>query len=98
MKPVSKEILETTAEKLMFKMSEEQYQTLLSEFEVIQKQMAFIGEIPGVDEAEPMTFPFNVENTFLREDVAKANLTREEALKNAKDVVEGQIRLPKVVG
>ena len=36
--------------------------------------------------------------TKLREDVEGECLSKEEVLKNAKDVVDGQIKLPKVVG
>ena len=36
--------------------------------------------------------------TDLREDVVEKPLDRDVALKNASDVVDGQIRLPKVVG
>jgi len=57
-----------------------------------------ISEIEGVDDVEPMTFPYEIKTAFLREDVASEPLNRDEALKNAGDVVEGQIRLPKVVG
>ena len=98
MKKVNKEVLKEAANKLMFDMSDEQYDTLLEEFEVITKQMELISEIPGVDEAKPMTFPFEVTVTYLRKDVPEQPLKRDEALKNAKDVVDGQIRLPKVVG
>ena len=96
MKNVNKETLKTAANKLMFDMSEEQYDNLLNEFDVIISQMNLIGDIEGVDEVEPMTFPFDVTTTYLREDVSSSSLTREEALKNAKDVVDGQIRLPRV--
>ena len=59
-----------------------------------------ITRIPSikVDEASPMVFPFDVTTTFLREDVPTTPLSNEDALKNASDVIEGQIRLPKVVG
>ena len=108
MKNVNKETLKTAANKLMFDMSEEQYDNLLNEFDVIisqmnligdieGSQMNLIGDIEGVDEVEPMTFPFDVTTTYLREDVSSKPLSREEALKNAKDVVDGQIRLPRVV-
>ena len=97
MKEVNKEVLKTAANKLMFDMSEEQYDNLLKEFDTIISQMNLIGDIEGVDEAEPMTFPFDVTNTYLREDIASTPLNRDEALKNAKDVVDGQIRLPRVV-
>lgn len=97
MKNVNKETLKTAANKLMFDMSEEQYENLLNEFDVIISQMNLIGDIEGVDEVEPMTFPFDVTTTYLREDVSSSPLSREEALRNAKDVVDGQIRLPRVV-
>ena len=98
MKPVNKEVLKVAANKLMFTMEESQYDTLLEEFDTILKQMGIIGKIPGVDEAEPMTFPFDVTTTYLREDKVEQPLDRDEALRNASDVVDGQIRLPKVVG
>jgi len=98
MEKVTKDLLKTAANKLMFDMSDEQYETLLEEFDVIVKQMELVGKIKGVDEVEPMTFPYEIKTTFLREDKATKPLDRDEALKNAKDVVDGQIRLPKVVG
>ena len=98
MKQITKEGLRECANKLMFELSDEQVDRLYNEFSIIIEQMSLIGEIPGVDEAAPMTFPFDVTNTFLREDVAAKPLDREDALRNAKDVVDGQIRLPKVVG
>jgi aspartyl-tRNA(Asn)/glutamyl-tRNA(Gln) amidotransferase subunit C len=98
MKKVNKETLKIAANKLMFDMSEQEYEILLKEFEVLQEQMSLIASIEGIDEASPMTFPFEVTTSYLREDVASEPLNRDDALKNAKDVVDGQIRLPKVVG
>ena len=98
MKTVTKEVLKEAANKLMFDISEEQTDMLLNEFDIIVKQMELIGDIEGVDDAEPMTFPFDVTNSYIRVDVAGEPLNRADALKNAKDVVDGQIRLPKVVG
>ena len=97
MKNINKETLKTAANKLMFDMSEEQYNHLLNEFDVIVSQMNLIGKIEGVDNATPMTFPFDVTSTKLREDIATTPLDRDIALRNAKDVVDGQIRLPRVV-
>ena len=97
MKAVTKEILKNTAHKLMFDMSEEQYDQLVREFDIIIKQMELIGDLPGVDDATPMTFPFEVTNSFLREDISITPVDRDEILRNASDVVGGQIRLPKVV-
>lgn len=98
MKEITKEVLKDAATRLMFDMSEEQYDTLEKEFEIMIRQMQLIGEIEGVDECTPMTFPFDVSTNFLREDEAIEPLNKEEVLANAKDVYEGQIKLPKVVG
>ena len=98
MKPINKDVLKTAANKLMFDMDENQYETLLNEFSTILKQLELMGDIPHIDDVEPMTFPFEVTTSYLREDVVQKPLDRDEALKNASDVVDGQIRLPKVVG
>lgn len=98
MKEVNKETLKEAGNKLLFDMSDDEYSTLLEEFDVIIKQMKLISKIEGVDEIEPMTFPYTVYTNELREDVAEETLSRDEALKNAGDVVDGMIRLPKVVG
>ena len=97
MKKVNKEVLQLTANKLMFDLTDDEYERLEKEFEILIKHMNIIGEIEGVDDAVPMSFPFDVTNSCLREDIATKPLSRDEALKNAKDVVDGQISLPKVV-
>ncbi len=97
MKEINKALLKECANNLMFDMKEEEYQTLLKEFDIVQTQLSKIGEIEGLNEEEPMTFPFDCAISYLREDVEGKELTKEEALKNAKDVFAGQIRLPKVV-
>ena len=97
MKKVTLEVLKEATNKLMFDMSEEQYQNLLNEFDIILSQMELISEIEGVDEVEPMTFPYELSTDYLRDDIASSPLTKEEALKNAKDVVDGQISIPRVI-
>ena len=98
MKPVNKQVLKESANKVMFAMEDSEYDTLLEEFNTLVKQIEILSDIPGVDEAEPMSFPFEVSTDYLREDVVEEPLSNEEALKNAGDVKDGQIRLPKVVG
>lgn len=97
MKPVSKEVLKLAASKMMFEMSDQEYDALIKELNVFIKQAEIIGQIPNIDDVEPMTFPFDVSTTYMREDVVEEPLSNEEALKNASDVMDGQIRLPKVV-
>ncbi len=98
MKEINLEVLKDAANRLMFDMSPEEYQTLLEEFKVLTKQMETIGKIEGLDEMEPMTFPFPCETSSPRDDVADVALPRDEALKNAGNVQDHQTKLPKVVG
>ena len=97
MKPVSKEVLKTATSKMMFEMDDNQYDQLIKELNIFLEQVDLIGDIPHIDEVTPMTFPFEVTNSYLREDEVEEPLSQEEALKNASDVKDGQIRLPKVV-
>lgn len=97
MQEITLELLKKCANNLMFDMKETEYETLFHEFDVLTKQMDLIGKIQGIDDEEEMTFPFPCEVTYLREDEPEEPLPREDVLRNAKDVVDGQIRLPKVI-
>lgn len=94
---IEKEKLEMYAEKLLFRMNDEEYKTLQKEFDVILKQMDIISKIEGISEVSPMTFPFEKEGTHFREDVVKDTLPVEEVLANAKETSYDQVKVPKVV-
>lgn len=98
MKKVNKDVLKDAANRLYFDMTDDQYETLLEEFDTIQSEFELMGRISGVDEATPMTFPFDVSIDYLRDDVPEEPLKAEDVLKNAGNVKDGQIKLPKVVG
>lgn len=97
MKKVSKETLIIATRKLMMEMSDEEYDKLTSDFETITMQMDLIKDIEGVDDVEPMTFPFEVTNDYLRDDVVEETITKEDALKNSKRKKGDYIVLPRVV-
>ena len=94
---ITKELLEQYAEKLMFKMNDEEYKTLEEEFKTILKQMDLIGEINDIKNIKPMTFPFRNEDVSLREDEIDNTLDTKELLINAKEYERNQIKIPKVV-
>lgn len=94
---IEKEKLKKYARLLMFEMKDEEYITLQDEFEVILKQMDLIGQIGGIKEVEPMTFPFKNDDASLREDEEGDYLTVGEVLENAKHVVDDQVKVPRVV-
>ena len=95
---VTKENLKDYAAKLIFDMDEEGYDRTFEEFETVEKHMALIGEIEGIDSVEPMTFPYVIYHASLREDEAKDCLTNDEVLANAKESKANQVKVPKVVG
>ena len=97
MKKVTKEVIEESASKIMIKLSDEEISHLFDEFEIIVKHMDKISKLPGIDEAMPMTFPFDVNNYYLREDDFCSSIEREELLKNAPSVKDGQIVVPRVI-
>ena len=95
---VTKENLKDYAAKLMFDMDDAGYDRTLEEFETIEKHMSLIGEIEDIENVEPMTFPYVIYHSYLREDEAKDCLTNKEVLANAKEVKADQVKVPKVVG
>ena len=95
---ITLELLKNCANNLMFDMKEEEYETLDKEFDTLIKQMSLMDDIEGINDVEPMTFPFKNKDVKLRSDIASSTLTSEEALKNAKETVYGEVKVPKIVG
>ena len=54
---VTKEKLKDYAARLMFDMDDQGYDRTLKEFETIEKHMALIGQIDGIEEVEPIIPP-----------------------------------------
>ena len=98
MKEITIDVLKDAASRLMFEMTEEEYAKLFQELSSLTAQMEAISQCEDLDGYEPMTFPYPVQTTYLREDEPLPPLKREEALSNAGSTLEGQIKLPKVVG
>ena len=96
-KTISIEKLKELALNLKFEMDEKQYQTLQKEFEIILMQMNRIHLDIDTKNIEPMSFPFDVYNTYLRDDEEVIESSKDDILKNAHCVVDGQIKINKVV-
>lgn len=97
MKMYNIDVLKDAAHRLLFDMSEAEYETLLKEFDIVTKQMELMGVNNDIESYEPMVFPFECATSYLREDIPGEPLTREEALKNSSRKAGGQIKLPRVV-
>lgn len=98
MQKITRDNIQDYALKLMFKMKEEEFSAFEKEFETILKHMDLITQIDGIEKVEPMTFPFKNKDVKLRSDIASSTLTSEEALKNAKETVYEEVKVPKIVG
>ena len=84
------------AHRLMFDLSDEEAQDIVVEFETLEKQLELLESIDTTG-VEPMVYPFEEPTVYLREDVADHVISREDALKNAPNVRECHIVVPKVV-
>lgn len=91
------EKLKKYAKLLMFDMNENEYKILQSEFDVILKQMDLIGQIKDLDKVKPMTFPFELNSDYLREDEYENTITTEQFLTNVTEKSQNQVKVPKVV-
>lgn len=96
---IDKDYLKKLANKLMFDMNEEEYETLQKEFEITLKNMDKIDKIEGLSQVEPMTFPYINEEAELREDKVDEDITLAtfDCIRNSKHVYNDQIKVPKVV-
>ena len=95
---IDKKMLENYAEKLMFRMKDDELNTLENEFDTILKQMKLIENIKGIEKVNPMTFPFITYEAKLRSDLESSDsLSVDEVVSNTKHVVKDQIKVPKVV-
>ena len=86
------EKLKKLALKTMFRLSDEEMPAMLEEYDVFMHHVQALEAIDTSD-VEPLCFPYEIETTYLREDVDVKTV-----LANGPDVVEDQIRVPKVVG
>lgn len=96
---ITKEKLELYAKKLMFEMNDDEYETLLNEFDAILKQMDLIGNIKDIEDVSPMTFPFDLEldDSYLREDIYENEISFDDMKINVKDYDDFKVKVPKVV-
>ena len=94
---VTKDELKEYSENLMFKMKEEEYDTLLNEFDIFLGWMDYINKIDGLSKVEPLYFPYDIGNVSLREDKPIESLDSSLALSNAKKVSDGSVVVPKVI-
>lgn len=98
MSKFTKEMVDNYADKLLIGLTPEENKMVLDEFEIIDKNIDLINEIPNISEVEPMTHTLDDFEYELREDVSIESTPIEDLLRNC-DVYEGrEVVVPKVVG
>ncbi len=97
MSKFTKEMINDYADKLLIGLTDEENETVLNEFEIIETRMDLINEIEGLSEVEPMHYPYIIESKPRSgQDIKNDNV--EDLLKNSDKVSDREIEVPKVVG
>ena len=94
---IEKTKLKDYANKLMFDMNDDEYDTLAKEFEIILKQLDLIGEIDNIANVEPMSFPYIKEDVTLRNDADSRVVDVDIAFSNCHGKKGDEVKVPRVV-
>ena len=94
----TKEMVNDYADKLLIGLTEEENKMVLDEFEIIDKNIDLINNIPNIEKVECMTHTLDDFEYELREDVPEESVPVEELLANCDDCTDREVVVPKVVG
>lgn len=91
------EMVDDYADKLLIGLTREENQMVLDEFEIIDKNIDVINEIPDIEEVEPMSWCLDDFAFELREDEVEESTPIEDLLKNCDVYNDREVEVPKVV-
>ena len=95
----TKEMVDEYADKLLIGLTDEENQMVLDEFEIIDKSIDIINEIPNIEKVEPMTHALDNFEYELREDIPEDSVPLDELLANCDDSTsDGEVVVPRMVG
>lgn len=98
MQKFTKEMVDDYADKLLIGLTEEENKNVLEEFEIIDKTIDLINELPDIEKVEPMTHTLDDFEYELREDVAEDSISIEDLLANCDESVGSEVEVPRMVG
>jgi aspartyl-tRNA(Asn)/glutamyl-tRNA(Gln) amidotransferase subunit C len=98
MSKFTKEMVDDYADKLLIGLTPEENKMVLDEFDIIDKHLDLVNQIPDIEEVEPMTHTLDDFEYELREDVVQESVPIEDLLKNADETDGDEVQVPKVVG
>ena len=93
----TKELIDQLADKLYFSLSEIENEKLLAEFSIIEEEMNLISSLPNIENFEPMSHPFELPKTYLRNDIANSSLKVSDAFLNCDQINDREIEIPRMV-
>ncbi|PKM64581.1 MAG: Asp-tRNA(Asn)/Glu-tRNA(Gln) amidotransferase GatCAB subunit C [Firmicutes bacterium HGW-Firmicutes-20] len=96
MERINKQKVFKLAEQLMLRLSDEEADNIIAEFDTLLKQLDLLNQI-DTSNVEEMIYPFEEPTSFFREDIIDQVLSIEDALYNAPVEEEGYFVIPKVV-
>lgn len=85
------------ADKLLIGLTDEEVKMVLDEFEVIDKNISLVNEIPEIEKVEPMTHCLDDFIYELREDVVEESTPIDDMLANCDSYLNREVKVPKVV-
>lgn len=95
MAQMSKEQLKHVAQLARIAVTEEETELFAGQIDGVLAYCDILNEV-NTDNVEPTTHVVNISNV-LREDVVKESLTQEDALKNAPEQLDGQVKVPSIM-
>ena len=93
----TKEMVDDYADKLLIGLTDEENKMVLDEFEIIDKNIDVINEIPNIENVEPMSWCLDDFEFELREDEVEESIEIEELLQNCDVYNDREVEVPKVV-
>ena len=97
MSKFTKEMVTDYADKLLIGLTDEEVNMVLEEFDVIDKNIDLINEIPNISDVEIMTHALDDFEYVLREDVVEESSSIDDILSNCDSTLNREIKVPKVV-
>lgn len=98
MSKFTKEMVDDYANKLLIGLTDEENKMVLDEFNLIEKQMEVIANIPNIDSVEAMTYALDDFCFELRSDEVVREVETDKLLSNCDCVEDNLVSVPKVVG
>ncbi len=98
MSKFTKEMVDDYADKLLIGLTDEENKMVLDEFDIIDKNLDLVTQIPNISEVEPMTHCLDDFEYELRDDVVVESVPISDLLRNSDETDGDEVQVPKVVG